>query len=57
MAEDPKYLIPFYDNKLGKAFGDGEKYGSVTCVDFPVTVHRRGQCRISYVYLIYIWII
>ena len=23
-AEDPKYLIPFYDTKLGKAFGDPE---------------------------------
>ena len=25
-ADDPKYLIPFYDTRLGKAFGDPEKY-------------------------------
>jgi len=25
-AEDPKYLIPFYNTRLGKAFGDPEKY-------------------------------
>jgi len=24
-AEDPKYLIPFYETRLGKAFGDPEK--------------------------------
>jgi len=23
-ADDPKYLIPFYDTRLGKAFGDPE---------------------------------
>jgi len=25
-AEDPKYLIPFYDTRLGKVLGDPEKY-------------------------------
>jgi len=25
-ADDPKYLIPFYDTRLGKAFGDPERY-------------------------------
>jgi len=25
VADDPKYLIPFYDTRLGKAFGDPEK--------------------------------
>jgi len=29
----------------------------VTCVHVPVTVHRSGQCSISYVHLIYIWFI
>jgi len=28
-ADDPKYLIPFYDTRLGKAFGDPEKYAKL----------------------------
>jgi len=28
-AEDPKYLIPFYYTRLGKAFGDSEKYAKL----------------------------
>jgi len=28
-ADDPKYLIPFYDTRLGKAFGDPEKYAQL----------------------------
>jgi len=33
---------------------DFSEYRSLTCVHVLVTVHRSGQCRISYVYLIYI---
>jgi len=28
-ADDPKYFIPFYDTRLGKAFGDPEKYAKL----------------------------
>jgi len=28
-ADDPKYIIPFYDTRLGKASGDPEKYAKL----------------------------
>ena len=40
-AEDPKYLIPFDDTKLGKAFGDSEKYASLYPHSYEPGEYRR----------------
>jgi len=41
-AEDPKYLIPFYDTRLGKAFGDPEKYAKLYPQSYEAGEFRRG---------------
>jgi len=41
-AEDPKYLIPFYDTRLGKAFGDPEKYAKLYPHSYEAGEFRRG---------------
>jgi len=41
-AEDPKYLIPFYDTKLGKAYGDPEKYARLYPHSYEAGEYRRG---------------
>jgi len=41
-AEDPKYLIPFYDTKLGKAFGDPEMYAKMYPDSYEAGQFRRG---------------
>ena len=46
-AEDPKYLIPFYDTKLGKAFGDPEKYARLCPHSYEAGEYRRGAYDVS----------
>ena len=46
-AEDPKYLIPFYDTKLGKAFGDPEKYARLYPHSYEAGEYRRGAYDVS----------
>ena len=41
-AEDPKYLIPFYNTKLSKAFGNPEKYTKMYPHSFEAGEFRRG---------------
>jgi len=41
-AEDPKYLIPFYDTRLGKPFGDREKYTRLFHHIYEAGEYRRG---------------
>jgi len=41
-ADDPKYLIPFYDTRLGKAFGNPEKYAKVYPHSYEAGEFRRG---------------
>jgi len=47
VAEDPKYLIPFYDTKLGKAFGDPEKYARLFPHSYEAGEYRRGAYDVS----------
>jgi len=42
-AEDPKYLIPFYDTRLGKAFGDPEKYARLFPNSYEAGEFRKGR--------------
>jgi len=42
-AEDPKYLIPFYDTRLGKAFGDREKYAKLYPNSYEAGEFRKGR--------------
>jgi len=42
-AEDPKYLIPFYDTRLGKAFGDPEKYARLYSNSYEAGEFRKGR--------------
>jgi len=42
-AEDPKYLIPFYDTRLGKAFGDPEKYARLYPNSYEAGEFRKGR--------------
>jgi len=46
-AEDPKYRIPFYDTKLGKAFGDPEKYARLFPHSYEAGEYRRGAYDLS----------
>jgi len=41
-ADDPKYLIPFYDTRLGKAFGDPDKYAKLYPQSYEAGELRRG---------------
>ena len=47
VAEDPKYLIPFYNTKLGNAFGDPEKYASMLPHSYEAGEFRRGAYDVS----------
>ena len=47
VAEDPKYLIPFYDTKLGKAFGDPEKYARLFPHSYEAGEYQRGAYDVS----------
>jgi len=42
-ADDPKYLIPFYDTRLGKAFGDPEKYARLYPNSYEAGEFRKGR--------------
>ena len=46
-ADDPKYLIPFYDTRLGKAFGDPEKYARLYPHSYEAGEYRRGAYDVS----------
>ena len=46
-AEDPKYLTPFYDTKLGKAFRDPEQYARVFPFSYKAGEYRRGTYDVS----------
>jgi len=42
-ADDPKYLIPFYDTRLGKAFGDPEKYARLYPHSYEAGEFQKGR--------------
>jgi len=42
-ADDPKYLIPFYDTRLGKAFGDPVKYAKLYPHSYEAGEFRKGR--------------
>jgi len=46
-ADDPKYLIPFYDTRLGKPFGDPEKYPRLYPHSYEAGEYRRGAYDVS----------
>jgi len=46
-ADDPKYLIPFYDTRLGKAFGDLEKYARLYPHSYEAGEFRRGAYNVA----------
>jgi len=46
-ADDPKYLIPFYDTRRGKAFGDPEKYARLYPHSYQAGEFRRGAYEVS----------
>jgi len=47
VADDPKYLIPFYDTRLGKAFGDPEKYARLYPHSYKAGEYRRGAYNVA----------
>ena len=40
--EDPKYLIPYYDTKLGMAFGDPKRYAQLYPHSYEAGEFRTG---------------
>ena len=46
-ADDPKYFIPFYDTRLGKAFGDPKKYARVYAHAYEAGEYRRGSYDVA----------
>ena len=46
-ADDPKDLIPFYNTRLGKAFGDSEKYARLYPHSYEAGQYRRGAYDVS----------
>jgi len=46
-ADDPKYLIPFYDTRLGKAFSDPEKYAKLYPHSYEAGEFRRGAYDVA----------
>jgi len=46
-ADDPKYLIPFYDTRLGKTFGDPEKYAKRYPHSYEAGEFRRGAYDVA----------
>jgi len=47
VADDPKYLIPFYDTRLGMAFGDPEKYAKLYPHSYEAGEFRRGSYDVA----------
>jgi len=43
VADDAKYLIPFYDTRLGRAFGDPEKYAKLYPDSYEAGEFRKGR--------------
>jgi len=43
MADDPKYLIPFYDTRLGKAFGNPERSAKLYPNSYEAGEFRKGR--------------
>jgi len=46
-ADDPKYLIPFYDTRLGKAFGEPEKYAKLYPHSYEAGEYLRGAYDVA----------
>jgi len=46
-ADDPKYLIPFYNTRLGKAFGDPEKYAKLYLHSYEAGEFQRGAYAVA----------
>jgi len=46
-AEDPKYLIQFYDTRLGKAFADTEKYAKLFPNSYEAGEFWKGRYDLS----------
>jgi len=46
-AEDPKYLIPFYDTKLGKAFGDPARYARLFPHSYEAGEYHSGAYDVA----------
>jgi len=42
-ADDPKYLIPFYDTRLGKGFGDPKKYAKLYPNSYEAREFQNGR--------------
>jgi len=42
-ADDPKYLTPFYDTRLGKAFSDPDKYTRLYPNSYEAGEFRKGR--------------
>jgi len=42
-ADDPKYLMQFYDTRLGKPFGDPEKYAKLYPKSYEAGEFRKGR--------------
>jgi len=43
VAEDPKYLLPFYHTRLDKVFGDPEKYAKLYPHSYQAGEFRKGR--------------
>jgi len=46
-ADDPKYLIPFYNMRLGTAFGDPEKYARLYPHSYEAGEFRKGGTTLT----------
>jgi len=46
-ADDPKYVIPLYDRRLGKAFGDPEKYARLYLHSYEAGEFPRGAYDVA----------
>jgi len=46
-GDDPKYLNPVYDTRLGKAFGDPEKYARLYPHSYEARENRRGAYNVA----------
>jgi len=48
VADDPKYLIAFYNTRLGKAFGDPKKYARLYPHSYEAGEFRRGAYDVAF---------
>jgi len=46
-ADNPKYLVPFYDTRLGNACGDPEKYAKLHPQSYEAREFRRGAYNVA----------